>query len=53
MAGQKSADEMLDALLEDLNKDEQEPTALAVKSVRAVEGAGTGAASGLSPEQRR
>ena len=52
-AGHKSADEMLDELLEDFNKDEKEPAAVAVKSVRAPEGAGAGTAAGLSPEQRR
>ena len=30
-AGHKSADEMLDELLEDHNKDEKEPAAVAVK----------------------
>ena len=39
-------------MLEDLNK-EKEPSAAAVKSVRATEDAGAGTAPGLSPEQRR
>ena len=53
VAGPKTADEMLDEMLEDLNKVEQKPTAAVVKSVRATEAAGSGAMQRLSPEQRR
>eukprot|EP00435_Cladocopium_sp_Y103_P004570 s2426_g1.t1 len=48
----KTADQMLDELIEDLNKEEA-PTAV-VKSVRATEAAGSGlVVAGLSPEQQR
>ena len=53
VAGPKTADEMLDEMLEDLNRVEQKPTAAVVKSVRATEAAGSGAMQRLSPEQRR
>ena len=54
-AGHKSADEMLDELLEDLHKDEKEPAAVAVTSVRAPEGAGAadaGQRPGFLPPRR-